>query len=103
MANLTKVATTQEIKPGDAKQVILGGKKIALFNVGGTFYAIDDACPHKGGSLSEGTFDDTTVTCPWHGAEFDMTTGKALSAPAVKGVGSYKVVVTGDDIQLELP
>ncbi len=103
MPNRIKVAETKEIPPGEAKQVMVGAKKIALFNVAGTFYAIEDACTHKGAPLSAGTVDGTTVTCPWHGAEFDLATGAPLSAPAVKGVPSYKVTIEGDEIRVEIP
>ena len=67
-----KVAKTGEIAPGEVRPVEAAGKKIALFNVDGRFYAIDDACTHRGGSLSEGMVLGTEVTCPWHGAIKDL-------------------------------
>ncbi len=103
MPNMVKVADVKEIKTGESRMVTVAGKSIALFNVGGQFYAIDDACTHKSGPLSEGEVDGTTVTCPWHGAQFDLQTGKALTAPAFKGVTSYRVEVEGSDIKVELP
>ena len=80
----------------------VGGKHIALFNIGGSYYAIDDTCTHRGGPLSEGAVRGTTVTCPWHGAQYDLKTGGVLTRPAPQGVASYKVVVEGDDIGIEL-
>ena len=74
------------------------GKKIALFNVDGTFYAIDETCTHRGGPLSEGMLMGIEVTCPWHGAVFDVRTGSVLGPPAPKGVARYNVRVEGDDI-----
>ena len=98
---LTKIATTQEIPSGQAKKVKVGDKDIALFNVNGTFYALDDACPHRGGPLSEGELEGQEVICPWHGARFDLATGANLTPPAPRGVTSYKVQVTGSDVEIE--
>ena len=103
MGELTKVATKQDLQPGAAICVEVNGKKIALFNIEGTYYALDDTCTHVGGSLSQGEVSSTSVTCPWHGAQFDLKTGDVLRAPAVQGVGSYPVQVEGDDIKIEIP
>jgi nitrite reductase/ring-hydroxylating ferredoxin subunit len=97
----TKVAKTGDVADGHGKCVVVGGKNVALFNVGGTFYAIDDTCPHKGGPLSEGTLNGNNVTCPWHGACFDVTTGAHLSGPGASGVNHYNVRVEGDDIEVD--
>ena len=80
----------------------VGGKHIALFNIGGSYYAIDDTCTHRGGPLSEGAVRGTTVTCPWHGAQYDLKSGGVLGPPAPQGVASYKVVVEDDDVRIEL-
>ena len=64
----TKVATTQELPAGTAKQVTVNGRKLALFNINGTYHAIDDTCPHRGGPLCEGEVAGEEVTCPWHAA-----------------------------------
>lgn len=97
-----KVAATPDLPAGKAIAVTVGNKKIALFNVKGQYYAIDDACTHAGGSLSEGAVDGTMVSCPWHGATFDLTTGEALTPPAFEKTGKYKVSVEGQDISLEI-
>ena len=102
MAGFVNAAKSDEIAPGQSKMVELNGKKIAIFNVEGAFYAIDDTCTHRSGPLSEGAVSGTTVTCPWHGAQYDLKTGGVLSPPAPQGVASYKVVVEGDDISVEL-
>ena len=102
MGEFVKVATIGVIAPGEGKLVDAAGKKIALFNVDGTFYAIDETCTHRGGPLSEGMLMGKEVTCPWHGAVFNVTTGNVLGAPAPRGVVSYKVRVEGDDIEVEL-
>ncbi len=102
MGKLINVAKKSDIPHGKAMAVEVEGKKIALFNVHDIFYAIDDECSHAGGSLSEGEVDGTIVTCPWHGATFEMTTGAALGAPATTGVKSYKVQVEGEDVKIEI-
>lgn len=101
MAELVTVAKSSEIGAGQAKSVDVKGQAVAVFNVGGKFYAIEDTCPHVGGPLSEGEVQGTTVTCPWHGAQFDVTSGKVLAPPADDGVKSYPVHVQGDEIKIE--
>ena len=103
MGELIKVAETKEVPPGTGKAVEAGGRKIALFNSSGTYYAIDDTCTHRGGPLSDGAVEGTVVTCPWHGATFDITTGGVLGPPAAGGVAHYNVQVDGTDIKVELP
>ena len=71
-----KVATVQEVPAGKSKQVKVGSKTIALFNVEGRFYALDGICPHQGGPLGKGSLAGCIVTCPWHGFQFDVTTGR---------------------------
>ena len=102
MAGFVKVAKTDEIVPGQGKIIEVGGKKIALFNVEGSFYAIDDTCTHRGGPLSEGVLEGKQVTCPWHGARYDVTTGAVLSPPAPQGVARYDIRVEGSDIEVEI-
>jgi nitrite reductase (NADH) small subunit len=97
----TKVATVHDVPPGMGRQVVVNGRKLALFNVDGTIYAIDDTCPHRGAPLSEGDVMGNEVTCPWHAARFDVTTGAALCPPASRGVMLYKVQVVGDEIHVE--
>jgi len=102
MANFVKVAQVSEIEPNHSKLVEVEGKKLALFNVDGTFYALDDTCTHRGGPLSEGELEGDEVTCPWYGAKFKVSSGEVLSPPAPHGVGSYKIRVNGQDIEVEL-
>jgi nitrite reductase/ring-hydroxylating ferredoxin subunit len=75
---------------------------VALFNLDGTFYAIEDTCPHRGAPLWEGELEGSELTCPWHGARFNITTGANLCPPAQKGVACYKVQVVGDEVQLDV-
>ena len=96
MASFIKVAKLTEMPEGSGKLVEAGGKKIALFNAGGKFYAIDNTCKHRGGPLADGTI----ITCPWHGWEYDITTGTKLDDASVK-LGCYAVKADGDDILVE--
>ena len=92
----------KDVAPGSSTAVDVRGQKVAVFNVDGTFYAISDTCTHRGGPLSEGEVSGTTVTCPWHRAQYDLKTGGVLGPPATQGVSSYKVVVEGDNVSIEL-
>ena len=98
-----KAASIQDLPPGKAISVTVDHKTIALFNVSGEYFAIDDACTHAGGNLSEGEVDGKIVTCPWHGETFDISTGAVLGPPATSNVGSYKVTLNGNDIYIEIP
>ena len=102
MAEFLKVAKTDEIASGQARRVEVHGKRLALFNIDGNFYALDDTCPHRGGPLSEGAIAGEQVTCPWHGSTFDIRTGEVVAAPARQGVARYSVRVTGTDIEIEV-
>jgi nitrite reductase/ring-hydroxylating ferredoxin subunit len=100
---LTTIADVADVQAGKAKAVQIGNKRIAVFHIDGAYYAVDDACTHRGGSLAEGGVDGTTVTCPWHGATFDIKTGCNLSPPAPKPVGCYPVVIEGSTLKIDLP
>ena len=102
MSGFIKVTTTEELADQQAKVVDVEGHKIALFRVNGAFYALSDTCTHRGGPLSEGEVEGAEVTCPWHGAKFDLRTGAVLGPPAKTGVKSHPVKVTGSDIEIEL-
>ncbi len=97
MAVLTKVAKTSEIPTGTGKVVEAGGKTIAVFNCEGSFYAVDNTCKHRGGPLGEGSLSGKTVTCPWHGWEYDVSTG-ACAMDASITVQKFAVKVEGDDV-----
>ena len=101
MATLTKVATKADIPTGSGKVVEVGGKQVAVFNCDGTFYAIDNTCKHRGGPLGEGSLSNTTVTCPWHGWEYDVTSGACQMDSSIK-VQKFDVKVEGDDILVSI-
>jgi nitrite reductase/ring-hydroxylating ferredoxin subunit len=99
---LHKVATTKDFPPGSARAVEVAGRSVAIFNLEGVFHAIDNECTHDGGPLSEGVVAGACVVCPWHGAEFEIATGKALTPPAVVDAQSYKVFIVDDEISVEV-
>ena len=100
MSEFTKIADAADLPPGTAMSAEFLGKTVALFNVGGAVYAIADACTHVGAPLSEGEVDGTVVTCPLHGATFELTTGDVTGPPAASSVTRYEVRVEGDAIQV---
>ena len=102
MAEFIKVAVTGDIPTNQGKLVEVEGKKIALFNLEGKYYAIDNTCTHRGGPLSEGELQGDEVTCPWHGAKFKVTSGDVLSPPAPQGVKCFLVRITGNDLEVEI-
>lgn len=85
--------------PDPGRQVVeVADRLIALFHVGGKFYALDDVCTHDGGPLAEGMLDGYQIACPRHGARFDIRDGRALTLPATRGTVSHEVRVSGDDV-----
>lgn len=99
MARFHTVARVGEVPPGTNKVVSVSGRKIALFNVGGTFHAIDNTCPHQGGPLGEGFLQGTIVTCPYHFWQFDVTNGSAPEFPEAR-VEQFEIQVEGDEIKV---
>ena len=91
--DFVELAKTTDVGPGQIKVYEVEGLHIALCNVDGTFYAIDDVCTHDGGPLDQGELDGHQVECPRHGARFDVRSGRALTLPAVMPVRSYPVQV----------
>src|SRR5437870_7875325 len=102
MPEYVKIAKVGEVVPGQAKLIEVNGREIALFNIAGAFHALDNSCTHVGGPLCEGEIDGAEVTCPWHGAVFDVTTGAVLGPPAGAPVSRYNVRIEGPDIAVEI-
>lgn len=104
MDDYVKVATVDNIQPGERVLIELDGIRIAIFNLDGTYYAIEDTCTHDGGPLVEGEIlDGCQIQCPRHGARFDIRTGAALTMPAFEPTPTYEVQVDGEDIYVEQP
>lgn len=102
MAGYVTVGHDGDVAPGGVKCVRAGDRRIALFNEGGTLVAFDDACTHVGGPLSEGVCENGTVTCPWHGAQFRIADGSALTPPARGNLRRYPVRVEAGAIEVEI-
>lgn len=101
MTDFVTIGTTDELQPGDEPLIVeIGNRWVAVFNVDGTYCAIEDVCTHDGGPLAEGELTGGVIACPRHGAKFDVCTGKVLSAPAFTDVTAYEVRVEGNEIQL---
>ncbi len=98
MAEFTKVATVSEIPSGSMKGFEVNGEKLLVANVNGNFYAMGSVCTHRFGPLAEGDLSGTTITCPLHGAQFDVTTGTNIAPPAPRPVKKFEVKVEGADI-----
>ena len=96
-----RAARKDEIPNGAIREFAIDGKTIALANVDGKFFAIDNTCLHRGGPLGQGELEGKTVTCPWHGWQYDVTTGKVTVNPVV-GVQAYAVEVRGEDIFVDV-
>jgi 3-phenylpropionate/trans-cinnamate dioxygenase ferredoxin subunit len=103
MAQFVKVGSRTEFEDLEGgKLVEAGGHRIAVFSVGGSYYAIENTCPHRGGPLAEGMVVGEEVICPWHGSRFNVKTGSVLTPPARQGVESFPVRVAGDDVEVEV-
>lgn len=92
-----RVASKKEIPKGEGRMFEVNGRRVAVFNKGGKFHAIDNTCEHQGGPLAEGELEDCVVTCPWHGWTYDVTTGQSPDDPDTK-VACFEVKVEGDDV-----
>jgi len=96
-----RVAKTSDIAAGKICEVQAGGKPVALANVAGKFFAISGICAHQAGPLGEGELEGQIVTCPWHGWQFDVTTGQVSPHGGI-GVERYPVEVRGDEIYVDV-
>jgi 3-phenylpropionate/trans-cinnamate dioxygenase ferredoxin subunit len=102
MSEFVKVIDRSQLPPGGKMLAEVDGRPIAVFNVDGHFYAIDDVCTHDGGPLAEGDLEGTEIQCPRHGARFDVRTGKALCLPAFEPVTAHRVELRGDEVYVAL-
>jgi nitrite reductase/ring-hydroxylating ferredoxin subunit len=102
MGQPVRVAKLWEIPPGSCKEVEVAGRVVAVFNVDGQLHALDGICPHVGGPLGQGPLTGKVVTCPWHGWQFDVTTGANTLRPALAQF-RFQVEVQGDDVLVAQP
>jgi nitrite reductase/ring-hydroxylating ferredoxin subunit len=95
------VARVGELPPRQGRQITVDGRWIAIFNVDGSYHAVDATCLHRGGPLAEGHLRGCVVTCPWHGWQFDVSTGALVQDPTV-GVTRHETRIVGDAVQVRL-
>ena len=96
-----RVAGTEDLRDGEMMTVLVGGKKVLLARVGGSFYATAARCPHWGGPLPEGTLHAPRLLCPWHKATYDVRSGDLLEPPALDGIAAFRVRIEGDDVYVD--
>ena len=102
MSEFVPVAKVSEIPDPGKKLVEVDDRLVAVFHVGGQFYALDDVCTHDGGPLAEGQLDGYQIICPRHGARFDIRTGEALTMPATEPTAAHEVKIEGDTVLVRL-
>jgi nitrite reductase/ring-hydroxylating ferredoxin subunit len=101
MSEFVRAITAADVAPGKGAEVRVGGEVVALFNVGGTFHALAGRCPHRGGPLGQGFVEGSTVSCPWHGFTFDVTTGFNVESADLK-VPRYEVKVEDGEVLVKV-
>ncbi|MEO8604326.1 MAG: Rieske 2Fe-2S domain-containing protein [bacterium] len=97
MAEFVRVASKKEIPSGQGRRFDVGGRQVAVFNVAGKLYAIDNRCEHQQGPLADGDLDGCVVTCPWHGWTYDVTSGASPDDADIR-VTSFPLKLEGDDV-----
>lgn len=102
MARFIRVGKVSDVEPGTCMSVDADGHGVALCNVNGTLYALDNTCPHAGGPLGEGLLTGDVVECPWHGWRYNVRTGKRPENPDF-AVECYEVRIVGEDVQVCIP
>ena len=103
-ANPKKIVITglKDAKDGQIKEIEIGDRKIVLVKHGDKFFALDGLCTHKSGPLAKGLVKDGKIVCPWHGAEFDLTSGEVAKGPAEKPLKTYRIEQREDELTLHL-
>lgn len=100
MSDWVNVAKTEDFPPGTRRVVDVDGAAVAVFNLGGEYYAIEDICTHDGGELASGEMEDGVIICPRHGARFSIKTGAVLAPPAYEPVATFPVRVENGIVQV---
>ncbi|HET9920722.1 MAG TPA: non-heme iron oxygenase ferredoxin subunit [Ktedonobacteraceae bacterium] len=103
MTDFIKAAEVDDLEDGELMGLEVDGEPVCLAKVCGTIYAFTDNCTHISGPLNEGELDGCVLTCPWHGAQFDVRTGKVLRGPARQNILTYPVKIEGHAVLIQLP
>lgn len=101
MANWIKIATPSDIAPGTGREFTVGDRIVAVFHIDGEFHAVDGICAHAGGPVAEGPLNGCIVTCPWHGWQYDVTTGAMCLNDQIR-LQSFPLRVDGDSLLVDL-
>ena len=101
MSDFQPVGRIGEFTPGQGRMVTVNGRHVALFRLGGDFFALDNMCLHRGGPLCDGLIEHDIVTCPWHGWSYQIRTGTMVQDPRV-GVSTHEVRLDGDVVSVRL-
>ena len=96
-----KLHSTKPPEPGKALRLVVDGSPVAVFNVGGVLFGVDEKCTHVGAPLDTGSVSGSTVTCPWHGSQFDLKTGAVVRGPAATPLRVYRVLAEPDGLTIE--
>jgi nitrite reductase (NADH) small subunit len=102
MGDWVRAASAAELPPGRCREVSVGGKPIALYNVDGTIYATSNTCIHRGGPLGQGLLEGHAVMCPWHAWTWDVRSGENTANPGLR-IPTYEVKIEGDDVLVRIP
>src|SRR5512136_2708978 len=102
MVNFVMALAARDLPPGMVKVVEVEGRRIAICNVDGEFFAVDDVCTHDGGPLGSGKLCDSQIECPRHGARFDVRSGRAVVLPAVLPIRTHAVEVAEGQVRVSL-
>ena len=101
MPNWIPLAKLSECPPGEGRELIAAGRIVALFNVDGEFHALDGICPHQGGPLGKGALTGCIVTCPWHGWQYDVRTGRHTTIASLEHP-RFELKIEGDEILIRI-
>ena len=101
MSEFVTVVRVEDLPPGAARQVTVHDRWIGLFNVGGAFHAVDNLCLHRGGPLADGPIIGCVVTCPWHGWQYDVSSGALVQDPRI-GVTRHETRIVAGEVQIRL-
>jgi 3-phenylpropionate/trans-cinnamate dioxygenase ferredoxin component len=102
-ADFVDIVGVEELPVGERIFLEIEGLSVVVFNIAGELFAIADVCSHDDGPVGEGDLEGFAITCPRHGAQFDVRSGKVLQMPAVVDIPAYPVRVVGKMIQLGVP
>src|SRR2546428_3504103 len=101
MAEFLRAIAVSDLPPGQCREASVGGTPVAIYNVGGTFYATSNVCLHRGGPLGQGFLEGAAVMCPWHAWTWDVTTGENTANPALR-VPSYEVMIEDGQVLVKV-